>query len=281
MPTGYTACVSDGTVTDLKTFAMRLARGMGACVSMRDEPHDAPLPERFEPSPYHGDRVRELIAQIGTLNALTPEQADAEARKAMVEFEADREADKQKWEERRARYQAMIAKVEAWEGAPEGIKEFGLDQLRESLKLDCGPVFRFWGQPPPECGKAWRAARLAELNNDLAYHAKANAEEAERVASRNAWLAQLRASLEGQDIAATLAERGTRYGDFEDHARITQAIKGAMADSPNWARLPSAMKESLEMVAHKIGRILNGDPNYHDSWHDIIGYTKLVADKLA
>lgn len=35
------------------------------------------------------------------------------------------------------------------------------------------------------------------------------------------------------------------------------------------------------MVAHKIGRILNGDPNYHDSWHDIIGYTKLVADELA
>jgi hypothetical protein len=40
------------------------------------------------------------------------------------------------------------------------------------------------------------------------------------------------------------------------------------------------MREALEMVAHKIGRILNGDPKYHDSWHDIIGYTKLVADRL-
>lgn len=81
-------------------------------------------------------------------------------------------------------------------------------------------------------------------------------------------------------ITATLVERGNRYGDFNEHARITQAIKAAMADSPNWATLPPDMKEALEMVAHKIGRILNGDPRYHDSWHDIIGYTKLVADTL-
>lgn len=82
------------------------------------------------------------------------------------------------------------------------------------------------------------------------------------------------------DIGETLAERGSRYGDFTEHARITQAIKAAMVDSPNWASLSPMMREALEMNAHKIGRILNGDPNYHDSWHDIIGYTKLVADRL-
>lgn len=82
------------------------------------------------------------------------------------------------------------------------------------------------------------------------------------------------------DINTTLEERGNRYGSFEEHARITQNIKAAMADSPNWANLPPGMKEALEMVAHKAGRILNGDPMYHDSWHDIIGYTKLVADTL-
>lgn len=81
-------------------------------------------------------------------------------------------------------------------------------------------------------------------------------------------------------IDATLSERGSRYGKFTGHARITQALKRAMVDSPNWAALPDDMKEALEMVAHKIGRILNGDPSYHDSWHDIIGYTKLVADRL-
>lgn len=83
------------------------------------------------------------------------------------------------------------------------------------------------------------------------------------------------------DIADTLAERGNRYGDFPGHARITQNIKRAMRDSPNWASMTDQQREALEMLAHKIGRILNGDPKYHDSWHDIIGYTKPVADELA
>jgi hypothetical protein len=81
-------------------------------------------------------------------------------------------------------------------------------------------------------------------------------------------------------IDATLEERGSRYGDFKTHANITQALKKAMVDSPKWESLTDDMKEALEMVQHKIGRILNGDPFYHDSWHDIIGYTKLVADTL-
>ena len=34
------------------------------------------------------------------------------------------------------------------------------------------------------------------------------------------------------------------------------------------------------MIFHKIGRIVNGDPNYADSWHDIAGYAKLVEDRL-
>ena len=82
------------------------------------------------------------------------------------------------------------------------------------------------------------------------------------------------------DIDATLSERGARYGSFSEHARITQNIKAAMVDSPNWHKLDDDMKEALEMIAHKAGRILNGDPMYHDSWYDIIGYTKLVADRL-
>ena len=81
-------------------------------------------------------------------------------------------------------------------------------------------------------------------------------------------------------ISETLAERGNRYGEFNEHARITQNIKAAMVDSPNWSKLPPEMKESLEMTAHKIGRILNGDPSYFDSWVDIEGYINLVSREL-
>jgi hypothetical protein len=78
----------------------------------------------------------------------------------------------------------------------------------------------------------------------------------------------------------TLAERGKRYGTFFEHARVTQNIKAAMVDSNKWFDLSATQREALEMISHKIGRILNGDPNYFDSWHDIAGYSKLVADEL-
>jgi len=58
------------------------------------------------------------------------------------------------------------------------------------------------------------------------------------------------------------------------------AIKRAMATGPNWGDLPDDMREALDMVAHKIGRILCGDFNYSDSWHDIIGYVRLVEKRL-
>ncbi len=34
------------------------------------------------------------------------------------------------------------------------------------------------------------------------------------------------------------------------------------------------------MIFHKIARIINGDPNYADSWVDIAGYATLVANRL-
>ena len=81
-------------------------------------------------------------------------------------------------------------------------------------------------------------------------------------------------------IAALLAERGKRYGKFASHADITQALKRQMACQAKWPQLADDQKEALEMIAHKIGRILNGDPDYEDSWRDIAGYATLVANRL-
>lgn len=81
-------------------------------------------------------------------------------------------------------------------------------------------------------------------------------------------------------IENTLAERGSRYGKFSDHARITQEIKQVMQETPQWPLMTPSQREALEMVAHKIGRIVNGDPTYIDSWVDIEGYVHLVVLEL-
>jgi hypothetical protein len=79
-----------------------------------------------------------------------------------------------------------------------------------------------------------------------------------------------------------LKERGSRYGVFKDHAFVTQSLsKFVDAELARRGKeLQSDQKEALHMIFHKIGRIVNGDPNYSDSWHDIAGYAKLVADRL-
>jgi hypothetical protein len=81
-----------------------------------------------------------------------------------------------------------------------------------------------------------------------------------------------------RDVAATLKEREGRYGDYHSGtAVVSQALKDVMRRSPNWhsGLLTCAQRESLDMIANKISRILSGDPDYADSWHDIAGYAKL------
>ena len=82
------------------------------------------------------------------------------------------------------------------------------------------------------------------------------------------------------NVDTTLNERGQRYGEFAGHAGVTQTLKRAMGQHPGWRKLADDQREALEMTAHKIGRILNGDPNYIDSWHDISGYVRLVEQRL-
>jgi hypothetical protein len=82
------------------------------------------------------------------------------------------------------------------------------------------------------------------------------------------------------DVQSTLNERAARYGDFDIQAIITQSIKNTMRNSRNWPELRSDQQEALEMIASKIARILNGDPDYADTWHDIAGYAQLVEATL-
>jgi len=83
------------------------------------------------------------------------------------------------------------------------------------------------------------------------------------------------------DIDATLAERGSRYGDFSEHARIAQNLQDAMRATAGWRRLDPVKRQALTVIADKIARVLSGDPEYADNWHDIQGYAKLVEDRLA
>lgn len=83
-------------------------------------------------------------------------------------------------------------------------------------------------------------------------------------------------------VDTVLDERGARYGNFLDQARISQRLKNVAHQfaAEHDKHFDVDQAEALDMIFAKIGRILNGDPNYADSWIDIAGYAKLVADRL-
>ena len=83
-------------------------------------------------------------------------------------------------------------------------------------------------------------------------------------------------------LDSILTQRAGNYGDFRDQGRLSQELKrvAMMASTSYWSRMEPYQKEATEMILHKLARILNGDPNYADSWVDIAGYATLVAEKL-
>lgn len=81
-------------------------------------------------------------------------------------------------------------------------------------------------------------------------------------------------------VAETLSERERTHGDYSSLAALSQALKTILHNTDGWERLTPEMRESFEMIVVKMCRILNGDPKHFDSWHDIEGYAKLIADQL-
>lgn len=81
-------------------------------------------------------------------------------------------------------------------------------------------------------------------------------------------------------IQKTIKDRTKTYGEFKDISYISQNMKIFMTVGKNWYKLTNHEREALEMIIHKIARIVNGEPNQKDSWHDIIGYAQLIEDRL-
>lgn len=88
--------------------------------------------------------------------------------------------------------------------------------------------------------------------------------------------------LNSDQVKALLEDRAKNYGTFEALSKIVQSLKSVI-----YKELGSRSKaladdqiEALDMICHKIARIINGDANHLDSWQDIAGYARLVAERL-
>ena len=74
--------------------------------------------------------------------------------------------------------------------------------------------------------------------------------------------------------------RGAVYGSMMENGRMSQGLKDQMRTAKNWKNIPPMHREALDMIQHKISRLLNGDYDHLDSWDDIAGYSRVVRDEL-
>jgi len=87
---------------------------------------------------------------------------------------------------------------------------------------------------------------------------------------------------EETDIDETLDNRAQDYGKFIQGAEIMQMLKRIVHNyiEARGTKLAFDQREAIDMIIHKLGRIINGNPDKVDTWVDIAGYAKLVADRL-
>ena len=93
---------------------------------------------------------------------------------------------------------------------------------------------------------------------------------------------EVEAKKEEEEVNTVLDEREDQYGSYMQSSDTAIKIKSAMhnAIARNDLHLYPDQLMSLDMIAVKVSRIVNGNPSYRDSWLDIAGYAMLVADRL-
>ena len=77
----------------------------------------------------------------------------------------------------------------------------------------------------------------------------------------------------------TLDERQHTHGDFATNAACAQALKNCCRLHVQ-CTLTAVHQEAVENICQKLARILTGNPNHADNWHDIAGYATLAEREV-
>lgn len=193
MPTGYTAGVVDGKITEFKDFALQCARGFGALISMRDDPWDASIPDEIQPGTYHQKRLEECRQRLVELQAMTPEQAEVGAQEA-YQHEVDLNA---QYDNRAAleneRIDAMLALVHNWKPPTADHSELKSFMIQQ---LDISRNKKYQREAPKKLsGSDWLQKEIKKAFEDIEYQAGEWEKEVQRAKGRTAWIKALKASL--------------------------------------------------------------------------------------
>lgn len=195
MPTGYTAGVADGTVTEFKDYALMCARNFGACIMLRDEPLSSVIPE-FQPSSWNEGQLEATRKEYEKWCEMIMEERLALYHREIEEKKKRNAAYRQEVAEKKERYSAMLEKAKKFNPPTAEHREYAkfiVEQLEESIQFDCsGWCHEDESLPFDE----WERKRSESLVERIGYHAKKWEEEKAMTESRNNWIRRLREAIE-------------------------------------------------------------------------------------
>ena len=200
MPTGYTAPIYEREENfTFKKFAMRCARNFGALIEMRGEPLDAEIDfdKCFQPSDYYKKALERVEKEYQEFLD-NPPTAEELGKKYDEKVNNDFEKFLERKESRKALqeiYTAMLEQVKAWEPPTEehnGLKEFMIRQLQESVYYDC-VVYSPYTDDREEYIKYHMSPE--PLLKEIAYYKERYEKEVELCNNRKQWVIKLMQSL--------------------------------------------------------------------------------------
>lgn len=200
MPTGYTCrIVNSKKPITLRQYALLCARAFGACVEMREDSLDVPIPEEgFKVSSYHQDEKIKAKRRLSKLLKMTPKQ--------IAVFNAREKAKRIKsyslmirgGEEENRRFGDMRAQVVQW-AAPEALvdlKKFMLEQIDTSINFPSQYAQNALAEAKTKTD--YYTDAIEQAKNDIQYHEEHYQKDVEQNNARNQWLKALRDSLPAQ-----------------------------------------------------------------------------------
>jgi len=197
MATGYTDTIKDGIT--FKQFVLKCARAFGACIEMRDESMEVPIPDKFEPSTYHLEALKKAEKELSEASNMSLEDA---GEKALNEYNKRKNEYKESIRKNTVleeKYNSMLKQVEKWippTAEHIGIKEFMTQQITSSIDFDCGDYYeKALRELKKSSGSEWKKQRIDSAVYDITYHTRELEKEKRRAEERTSWIKALRESL--------------------------------------------------------------------------------------
>lgn len=199
MPTGYTAKIEEGI--SFKEYALSCARNFGALIMMRDEPMDAPIPDKFEKDSYYQESLERAKAELEKYQSFTLNDWRGEFEAYRLKTVERYLEQIQKNKDLRQKYENMLAKVRKYEApSPDHVnyKKFMETQILESIEFDC--MSDYYERALEKLGRThWREYKdqmLSGAKRDISYYQEQLDKDEERGEDRNEWIRLLKESVE-------------------------------------------------------------------------------------